>query len=190
MSPPRYPVLVRQLRELLDLDVQGDRAIPISPGIVLANLENWWEYETQFSRPCVGRSNCSAVAGQYSQIQAWNPASSGVNMHLDTALIDSATAGIVQCRWYNTAFGNLTASGLEWRDRRQSGAPACQIRYTNNASIFGATADTIAAIYLPATETIPLPLDCLLKPGQGLNFAYSAVNVEHRVNLWWDEIPI
>lgn len=131
----------------------------------------------------------SNVAGQYSYVQLWNPAASGVIgvvEYISYASIDAVSTLVLGI--YTSA---LTTSGaLKGNKYLGSAAPALEIRKETNANALGTSIgylflDSVAnySKNRPIKQNIIIPNEC------GLFVRSAAVNHTITVGFEWIEIP-
>jgi len=114
------------------------------------------------------------VAAQYSHVQLWNPAASGVNVYVEKSLISLGVTGGVFIARYNTAL--TTLSGSLVAKKSSASASASQIR--NEANAGALYSGILAALTIPAGTPFMLEFTepVLLPPGYGLIFLNQTAN--------------
>lgn len=138
-------------------------------------------------RQAVGYNTIAGAAGQNSHVQLWNPANSGIECHATGVFVDSASAVDFLFANHDTALTNGGAG--VFRDRHYAGIPACTVRTQNAAAPIPATTTALRfPSVLGAAELIPL--DWIIRPGQGLLFYSASQNVAISGNFYWEEVPI
>lgn len=174
--------VVTNLLELLGMD--GPSRWEVIPGILPVAIVQDTDPAKQ-EKFAFGQIRIGAVAAQNSHNQIFNPADSGVIVHVDSALIVSGAAVDVEVAEHDTALTTLgTTKG--WRDRRNVGAPVAEIRSQTNAGVLSALRRLLIPT-LAANDMEPVPLDVWLEPGQGLNFQAQTVNITLGCSIYWDE---
>lgn len=141
--------------------------------------------ELNRERNASGAASRPAVAAQFSHVQLFNPADSGVLVQATRVWIGtgSAVTGLVQ--FHDTA---LTTAGadVEWVDRRQGGAPVAQVRSEANAVAQG-SANIFKRLYSPATDSKEVALRVALLPGMGVLVQLATLNVTLQAAYDWTE---
>lgn len=138
---------------------------------------------TKVDRLAFGSVNVSAVAAQVSQSQLFNPAGSGVAIHVDSAYISVPSAASFTVRIFDTALTTLSSES-GYRDRRLDGSPAGQVRGSSVAVVQGTVR---LRLQVPANESVLIPLDMFLGVGQGVHFACSTANLDSTTDFFWEE---
>lgn len=140
------------------------------------------------SRPFVawGTATVAAVVAENAHLQIFNPAGSGVIIHVDTAILISTAATSISIREHDQAITTNIAT-LGWRDRRLPGAPTAQTRVQSNATLIGSAVNRTATPGFD--DPILTPVDAFLGEDQGLIFANEIQNRNLTMGLYWEEIP-
>jgi len=123
--------------------------------------------------------------GDFNHIQIFNPAASGITIHVDSALVSSATTQRVSLRLHDTALTTNSAT-KGFRDRRIPGNPVGQTRFSDGDSVLGAARISIDII---ANTALLVPIDSYLDPGQGVLVANGNSNTTLAVSYYWEEFP-
>jgi hypothetical protein len=167
------------------LGVTDDEAVAISsriiPVILAAEITQPESADVFNERLCIGTGSVAAKAAEYSMVQLWNAADSGVNAHV-TQMSALTSANSFQVRHHAAAIG--TADGnIAFRDRRLNGQPAAHVRRFDDAGLLG----TIM-LGSSITQGDVFPLDVILPPGTGIIVNCDAVNVTLYAHFWWTEL--
>lgn len=134
-------------------------------------------------RPAWGYNFSTASVGDFSIIQPYNPADSGVVAHLSFCRMRlGANIGFI-FRQQDTPLGAATGN-TEWRDRNLPGLPAMEIRTHQAAAVGGSI---LIDFYYLLGYAGEITLDTWLYPGQGLSMAPDTNNTANRINFWWRE---
>lgn len=123
--------------------------------------------------------------GDFNHIQLFNPAASGITVHVDSALISSATTQRVSIREHDTALTSNSAT-KGFRDRRVPGEPVAQTRFADGAVVLG---EAKLSIDLLANTALLVPIDAYLDPGQGLLLANGTADTTLLASYYWEEFP-
>lgn len=141
------------------------------------------EDPTATDKLAFGTSDLAGVAAQLTKCQLFNPANSGVILHVDSAIVSVETASQVDVRIFDVALTtNLSNKGF--RDRRLSGTPVAQTRVVSAAGSLGSAR---LKLDLEAGVSELVPLDMFLGVGQGVHFETIA-NQDLIVSFFWEEI--
>jgi len=171
----------RALAELLDT-VPGVQAPELLP-FVLPSLEL-----PEIGKRAAGAATAAAEAAKRSSVQLWNPAKSGMEIHVTRIWLRQGTAGRSQLKMSATELPNLgTATQiLDRRPRRRDAAG--EVRQDALAS----TGAIFASFRIPATDTTfeIKDLDVILPEEQSLLVAPDADNVAMEAAFWWFELPL
>ncbi len=163
--------LTRRIVPTLEIESISDRPTTRVPGLVGAL--SW------------GGDQMAAVAGQNSHIQLLNPANSGVELHLDRAIISTTVAGIVAIRRLDSGLANLIATKA-FEDFRRTGDPASEVRTANAVGLLGTL---LGQMELLASTPFELKFDQLvLAEANGIAIAPAAVNVGITILWFWREL--
>jgi hypothetical protein len=152
------------------------------PGLA-QNLD--WAYYLRQGKAFSAIGAQTAVGGQNSHVQLWNPAASGVVLLVYNLTIATPAAGFVFGGTYNAA---LTTQNNQGRNLLLGGANG--VCYTRTQSNAGGLPFNAKMYAVPAnTNTLPpLPWICVVPQGQGLTFYHNTVNVELDLEFTWVEI--
>lgn len=128
----------------------------------------------------------AAVAAENAHIQLFNPATSGVIVHVDSCIV-SAIVNATNCLLaeFDTPI-TTNLSTLGYRDRRVAGSPVAQVRRQSNAGTLGA--DRLS-FRIGATDTILIPVDTFLGPGEGVLVVLETAQTEINCSWYWEELP-
>lgn len=141
-------------------------------------------------RQAFGFVNQGGVAAQNGHLQLFNPADSGLLIHLSGFQfgVGAGGAGNINFGFFDTALTTLAAAplGSAFLDRRETGGPVAQLRSQTNAGLLFAI--ILGAIRTLADQTTFVNLvGVVLEPGQGFCIEGTVVNVT--VDAWfsWGE---
>ncbi len=155
----------------------------IVPVALVEDLTDTTPEDTGFQRACFGYSGQSGAASNNSHVQLFNPAGSGVMLHVEAALVSIGSAGNADLRYHDTEL-STAGSNESFRDRRIGGRPVGRTSAQNNGSALGTSLATLA---LPGTESIQVPVDVLLDEGQGILFLAASQNISVTCLWYWQE---
>ncbi|RQQ20789.1 hypothetical protein DF107_05755 [Burkholderia stagnalis] len=130
----------------------------------------------------------SAVAAQYSRMQLWNPAASGVRLIVEAMeFLDGPTANSVSILFQSAALATLAASGLS----KQSGGTNGKGQLMSDTTAAAPSGNFSFALGTPASTNIQFsPKEpIVLLPGWGLTFWGNTVNAYFGMQLEWYEEP-
>ncbi len=137
--------------------------------------------------PAFGSGFQGPVVAEFSHVQLFNPAGSGMEVHLDTAIPTAGAAGGSSIRRHDTALTTLEASE-SWRDFRRRGAPGAQVRIGAFAAVQGSL---IGAVSTSAQNVINVPFESvILAEGQGILFNFDTANRFMQVFWLWREVQV
>jgi len=133
-----------------------------------------------------GRVSIGPLAANNSHCSLFNPAGSGVLIHVDSAIVSSSAGTEFQGGQFDTAL-TTNSSAKNFRDRRVPGTPVGQPRAQNNATLL-ATGEMLSAS-TEAREPFLLPIDAYIQEGQGIFVACISQNIACRTGWFWEELP-
>ncbi|MEE8504494.1 MAG: hypothetical protein V3T26_08620 [candidate division NC10 bacterium] len=135
--------------------------------------------------PASGGHRISAEAALKGHVQLFNPAGSGVNVHVDRVIAGLLTAGLMRVTRFDT--GLTTDSDVsEWADFRRTGSPVGQLRRQTNAANLGTP---IGRLNVLGTTSFVIDFDHLiLGEGNGVVLLADTVNVEISAYWFWREV--
>jgi len=180
------PSLSRKLRRRFD--VKGAPPAPalaeeIFPVVLVADLTAVDQEDQGYERPCITYSTVGALAGNRSQSQLKNPWGSNTIITVELVIVGAGAAGQHYLRQYDTDLTGGTVSTF-FRDRRLDGSPVGQGRYQQT----GPLGSIFVGVRLPsANDSAIIPVDFVLKPGQGILWCGGADNVATDVTFYWTE---
>jgi hypothetical protein len=151
----------------------------IVPVVVVAKLAA----DVDIERPAMGFAAPAAVAGQYSNVQLYNPADSGIIATLEGFVAEASSDFVIQVTERNADNGS-PVSTVVFRDSRVRGSPACVINANTNTGVIGNLKFSIAAL---ARQPVQQLLGWTLEPGDGITVGCATVNLQMRTNLFWTE---
>jgi len=126
-------------------------------------------------------------AGTFSMNQLFNPADSGVVIHVDAVNILADAGQTIHILEFDTAL--TTEAGTKgFRDRRLRGEPAGQVRTQANNPILGVNRFRTAVE--AANVAVFQLLDVFLNPGQGVHISGVGTNNAIFSGWLWDETNI
>ncbi len=135
-------------------------------------------------RPAFGVAESGAVALQFSTVQLFNPARSGVVLVLEQIVSSSPAVIVHGLGEHNTAIGG-TNDTLDFRDQRIDGAPAAELRTASFAALqFINSLELITEINVSLFSP---RLDVIIAEGQGFAVAGATVETAVRANFLWRE---
>lgn len=155
----------------------------IVPVAIIEDLTQAGPEDTGFLRFCIGYSDPpTPAASNYCHAQLFNPASSGVLVHLEGAYCSVASASKIYVQLYDT---ELSSAGVQnFRDRRLEGNPAARASRQNHTAYLGTR---IAPLTLQQDDVTSIPLDILLPPGSGLVIVAASSNMAMYTVWYWSE---
>lgn len=166
----------------------GDRVVPTNSTTVngYVNTVDGGLSRTLAGIVFLGNSNLAAVAGQYSHVQLWNPATSQVSLYVEALSLSSAVAGAIGVGKNVTA---LPTAGQISMNKYLGGAVAAGLlKITNNAVQqyvpgFGLSYTLAAGI----AQVINFREPIVVPPGNGLVCFAGAVNTDLTACFEWYE---
>ena len=132
----------------------------------------------------------AALAGQYSQVQLWNPAGSGANIIVESFSISSLSATSVNCSITNSA---LTTSIAGLSKLSGGSAGIANRRSQNTASLPLNFALNTIGVTMPANGYIITNFKepMVLLPGYGFTLQTATVNTDVMANFeWYEEVTL
>lgn len=150
-----------------------------------------YDTDSLMNRSFVGTASLGATAGQYSQLQLWNPANSGINIYLDSIVsYTNATAAFNMIEIYTTSA--LPGSSAVYASKVVSSPVTVSkgqvITYSNAALPSGSSS---FLVYYNGTTFVPVTLDMknpiVIKPGNGLALAPYVLNTMLGCIFQWRE---
>lgn len=121
-----------------------------------------------------GGTNLSGVAAEFSHIQIYNPAGSGVELLIDGAFTSINVTSTVYLRYFDTEL--TTVSGFWFNQKRDGSFGVAVLRRQTDAAILGSRIFQWRSLAnTPYTLVFPSPV--LLPAATGLIFATGGVNV-------------
>lgn len=170
---------------LAQLGITAPVRFAVSPTVIPVAVISTPDPASQ-AKLAYGAAFRGGAAGNVAHTQIFNPANSGVIIHVDSCIITLPTATEVNVTLFDTALTTASAT-LGYRDRRLSGSPAAQVREQNNATLLGVIRMAFDA---PANEGILIPLDTFLGAAQGLVVAAVTANTTQVTTYYWEELPV
>jgi len=165
---------------------QSTAPVPLSPVVVVEDLTKAFDSDSRELREASGVATRNAVAVEFSHIELFNPAGSGVLVHVETLIPIVGTNSEVQIITESTQSAGALNANVAWRDRRLPGDPAAQMRTFTNVALQGDV--LVQQIWCGvSTQSRTYVLDFVLNPGTGLIVADNTVNVLLRSTLKWVE---
>lgn len=156
----------------------------INPGSEHSISERWYD-EIRRGRAFGGSTDIGPLAANFSEVQLFNPAASGVTAIVACAIATVGTLGITQLRTHNAALATDVMAGINLR----SGAPPgqCHVRSTNVAAADGTI---VLQVSLLANTPYPFHHNWIAELGEdeGVLVTTGAVNVRVIVSYLWIEL--
>lgn len=186
--PVRFPQLqnARATANLLETlgitaPIRFDVIPSVLPVAILSTVD-----PTREEKLAYGKAVQAAVVAENAHVQLFNPNNSGVIVHVDSIMVaNGANATVCFIAEHDVALTtNVTTLG--YRDRRLAGAPVAQIRRLSTGSTLG---NDRLSMRLSVQETILIPLDTYLGPGQGILVVLATTDTEVQASYYWEEIP-
>jgi len=174
------PTAAQSLQELYGL--LGKISLSLDETIVPVTIVDSVTGERE--RKAFGTLFTTRAAVEFSEVQLFNPANSGVLVFAEQVYISMGLASFAEVRIFDTP---LTTAGTEqgWRDGRRAGNPAAGLRQSTNVAIQGARRLNLG--FVVADERFPVPLGITLLPGQGVHVACNIVNIQVVASYYWWE---
>jgi len=186
MPEIQVPELARKLARRFGITGEAPASFlapEIVPVAVVADLVTPNEEDSGYERLCIGTTSLGPTAANYSHVQLYNPAASGLIIYADLVVATRGAAGRLRIHEFDTAATNNTST-KGFRDKRLSGAPVGQIRYENNVGFRG---DLHGSADAPTADSVIIPLDYVLPAGAGILLVPNAVNVQCACTFYWRE---
>jgi hypothetical protein len=101
--------------------------------MIKGNRVDYWKQSYQ-KRAYVRGAAQNAVAGEYSHIELWNPAASGVNLIVTQAVASCGSWNLMSLCWHNAAFAAGAAARNKYFDEAISNA---FVRWDTDANLIG-----------------------------------------------------
>lgn len=151
----------------------------------LADLDNiYYDDINGFPARFIGGFGVTAVGGELSLVQLFNPAGSGIDAVVEQVLISSTTTTQSMQVRVNAAALETVTTQRNRRDFRSSSGGACLLRQGTEAVASGLP---IGQFRILADTPYVLPLDLCLGPSNGVHIEAVTVNTAIQVNFWWRE---
>lgn len=130
-----------------------------------------------------GFGQLGPTVGNFSHVQLFNPANSGVLLELLVADVFIGATQAVRLRLHDIALA-AEAPDTGWLDARLEGAGAGEVRVEDAVAVLGAAVGSYRAT---ANENLPVPKPVILLPGTGALFAPQNNNVVVGASFLWLE---
>ncbi|KAB0637263.1 hypothetical protein WT29_23335 [Burkholderia stagnalis] len=136
----------------------------------------------------VGTSFQGAVSAQYSRVQLWNPANSGIRLVIEAVTENQGNATqYIGCVFNTVQLANLTQMG---QPKLAGGAVSVAgTYYDSTASSLPATTFLQMSLQANTTFSYPFKEPLILPPGYGLVVWGNVVNTPIGANFEWYEEP-
>lgn len=183
-----YPGLLERLKALLDTTkpVAEEEFLRRSYAVLIGDGDGiYYDPINGLPARAMGANTGVAAAGNFSFVQLWNPANSGIDAVVQDAWVQSVSTGqVVQVRANTAALGATGGGVAVRRDFRSLPAVTCSLRSGNEAAASGALCGWV---YAPANTPVLLDLDICLGPQNGVHLEGDTANVALRVMFRWRE---
>lgn len=148
---------------------------------------NKWYYSIRAGQAFARSLNQTASIGNFSHVQLFNPAGSGVNIVLRRILIDVDVPSDVAFRQHDTAFAVAPVAGKNLLAGATSAAGV-----VDTTATAGESGTTYGQFPVPADSLYPFIDDWFgeIGPGEGFLVGARTVNVALRGWYQWIELPI
>ncbi|CAE6821875.1 hypothetical protein [Paraburkholderia nemoris] len=135
----------------------------------------------------IGVGASAQLAAQYSRVQLWNPAGSGVRAVVEGVLGNTPAAQIIQWSFNTTQLTTLCQAG---QAKKAGGANGALGIYTDTSASLPPAVNLFNTA-LPSSSTFPEKLNepIILPPGYGLVAWSNAVNSPFAATFEWYEEP-
>lgn len=120
---------------------------------------------TLANNACISEAICAPSAGQYANVQLWNPSGSGKNVFIRKIDLTCLAAALCSMGYYNTALS--TAQSRDYSKKNAGTAPVQQGRYESAASPVAGTLFKTMNI-AAGTHQFSFVEPIMLAPNQGL----------------------
>jgi len=133
-----------------------------------------------------GQAGLGATVAEFSNVQLFNPANSGILVNCEKVLVSTDVAGSIAFKAFDTAL--TTNPGFtQWRDRRLPGEPAALCLTQGGAVDFGIADLFFQPFFDPADRFHDMTMNVTLLPGMGLCITASTLNRSTIVSFYWNE---
>lgn len=136
--------------------------------------------------PAMGGNTTGAVAGQFSTVQLFNPADSGVLVTVEAYTARKDVGGTSYYLRYHDALLGVGVAQRNWRDSIIPGLPAAQIGALAQVAAAGVISQTQ---WVDGTSSNYKPLHWVLYPGNGIHLQPLAANLPMSASFFWNERP-
>lgn len=127
----------------------------------------------------------AAVAAQYSHVELWNPAASGIDVMISQFSVRSATAGVIGVAFHNAAL--TTLRGAATSKLYGGAAGLSEAREQANGASLGGNSILTFNISANGMQTVILKEPIVLVPSSGLLVRHGTVNADIGANLEFGE---
>lgn len=145
--------------------------------------------QTDLAKRAFGAAALTPAAGEFTNLQIFNPGGSGLLVHVTGLLVmGTVNADTFQVNLLDAALTTLVANS-RFSDRRVLGTPAAQIRSESNVTNLGAP--TVGFVGNGAVnDTVPYPIDAFLLANQGIVVTSTTANTRVHASWRWEELPL
>jgi len=156
--------------------------------VTLLKQDDSWKYETDQARSFFGSAPKGASPGNYSYVQMWNPAASGVDVYIEKIELHGSAVNSLCFSSHNAA---LTTLNTKVSNKIIGGvAPQAELRDQYSAGMIGTR---IVDIDYPLANVYSDLLKgsvAKVPPGVGLIIGDLIVNTAFWIQFEWVEIPV
>jgi len=157
-------------------------------GSKVTSRDNTARFYTEKKMAFMGGKIVSAVAGQYPQVQLWNPADSGVLLYMTdmSHLTIGTNERVFEMLSYATALGS---DGTESNKYIGEAGPVGQVKWTTNVARLG----TVINEWYYNTYKYNFRIDdpyIIIPEEMGVNIAMVVTNQPLSITFEWIEVPI
>ena len=171
-------IIQKKLREAMgvkEISPAPTMAPEVVPVIIAEDVSGSVPDAPVYDSAWLTRKGQTAVAAQYSYVELWNPATSGLILEVPEVQVEVSAASHCHLRWLATDIG---AGGIEYGINRELGTGRSKAPFYADATTdaLGNLGSLMCRFGFAAGVPEFVPLGVTIPPGYGISFRSGAVN--------------